>query len=151
MHDVNQALEAIRQRSGLAGLQFDRNEAVELVFDDKISINIVRIDDMHLEFVSYLALPDFSVDTGPLRALLHANYLGAASGGGRLALDPRDDELLYCERIDVAGLSEEALEKRLIGFVEHVQFWRAPEAKGLLGPMGDKPTTLVEADFIIRG
>jgi hypothetical protein len=151
MRNVHDALEAIRTRSGLGALQFDKNGAAELVFDRKISVNVVRIDETHLEFVTYLALPGFSIEALPLRALLHANYLGTATGGGRLALDPRDDELLYCERVDVSSLDEARLERRLLDFVRHAAFWRSEDANQMLGPVGDRPSTLPETDFIIRG
>lgn len=151
MKTVHDALASIRRTSGLAKLDFNQHGAVEIVFDKTISINLVRIDDTTLEFVTYLQPARFAVDAFPMRALLHANYMGSATGHGRFALDPRDDELLYCERVDVAPLDDRQFEKRLLDFVRHATFWRSPEAEQLFAPGGDAPSTLSPTEFIIRG
>lgn len=151
MKNVQDALASLRRTSGLAKLDFNQHGAVEIIFDKTISINIVRIDETTLEFVTYLHPARFAVDVTPMRALLHANYLGSATGHGRFALDPRDDELLYCERVDVSPLDDRQLEKRLLDFVKHATFWRSPEAERLLASAGDAPSTLAPTEFVIRG
>lgn len=151
MKDVNEALQAIERSSGLAKIAFNADGVVDIVFDKRISINIVRIDDTNLEFVTYLDMSEVAADPFAMRAALHANYIGAATGAARLALDPRDDDLLLCERVDVRGLDPLQFEQRLLGFLNHATFWRSQDGRQLLSTGADKPATPTGEDFIIRG
>ena len=142
MRDANDALAVLSEASGLKNLKFSGSGHLELVFDGKTSIVIVRIDDDTIEFVSYLDIPGFEVEAIPLRALLHANHLGDATGGGRLALDPADDAPLFCERVKVTEIDHSALERRLLDFLKHLAFWQSREGAALLRPAGDAPRTI---------
>jgi hypothetical protein len=151
MRDVNEALQAIERSSGISKIAFNEDGVVDIVFDQQISINIVRVDETNLEFVTYLDMQDLADDPFAMLALLHANYMGAATGSARLALDPRDDDVLLCERIDVKGLDPLQFEERLLAFLNHATFWRSPEGRKLLDSGADRTAALPDDQFVIRG
>lgn len=155
MRDVEFALASLKETSGLAHLDFNAAGKVELVFNKTLSVILSKVDATQLELVSYLSLNSFEIDTSSLVAVLHANFLGQAVGGGRLAVDPEDNALLYCERVDVAPLDASALEKRVLAFVKHATFWNSAAADKLVQPIGNraapKLTESTLAEMIIRG
>ena len=67
-----------------------------------------------------------------LVALLTANYLGEGCGAARLALDPRRQKLLICERVDVTTLDGAAFEQRVLDFVDCAAIWRSGGLDALL-------------------
>jgi Tir chaperone protein (CesT) family len=131
MKDVNHAIAILRDLTGLPALELNANGHLELIFDDKISIDLVKIDDNHIELSSPLDIPDLG-DAGRLQTLLTANYHGSGTGFGRIAMDRRDKSILICERIDVTPLNPGQFEARLLGFVKYVAFWLSGEADELL-------------------
>ena len=149
MHDVHQALKSIEQSAGLKKLEFNSAGVAELKFDGEVSIYLVKISDTQLEFVNYLEISGYEADIYVLRALLHANHMGDATGCGRLALDPQDDELMFCERVNVTELDAKAFEARLLEFVKHVTFWLSDDARSKLGPRPQQPAT-INADMAFQ-
>lgn len=153
MHNVSHAIDYLRERTGLSQLVLDQDGHVELVFDGKYAIDFYRIDDRQLELCSIVDEPGTSTRE-TLAALLTANYLGDATGAGRIALDPRNQNILLCERVDVAALDAAAFERRLLDFVAHVAVWNSGKLDDLLegraSPSADR-AQLVDSDIFIRG
>ena len=66
-------------------------------------------------------------------------------------MNPEDDSLMLCERVDVASLDEQGLEARLIEFVKHAAFWSSEAISGLLGPQPDPaPSVPFQSEHMIR-
>jgi hypothetical protein len=59
MKDVNHAIAVLRDLTGLPVLELNANGHLELIFDDKISIDLVKIDDNHIELSSPLDIAQF--------------------------------------------------------------------------------------------
>lgn len=141
MHDTDHAIDALRERIGLPGLSLDGKEAVRLVFDGTIPVDIRRIDATRLELVAPLDSDGRGASAERLAALLTANYLGQATGAARVALDPADGTVLLCERVDVGPLDATGFETRILDFVRHVALWasgtldEAPPAPDSADPM----------------
>src|SRR5262245_2118251 len=131
MKDVNHAIAILRDLTGLPALELNANGHLELIFDDRISIDMVKIDNNHLELSSPLDVTDLD-DVGRLQTLLTANYHGSGTGFGRIAMDRRDKSVLICERIDVTLLNQAQFEAWLLGFVKYVAFWLSGEADEVL-------------------
>src|SRR5262245_25942714 len=117
MKDVNHAIAILRDLTGLPGLELNNNGHLELIFDDRISIDLVKIDDNHIELSSPLYIADLD-NVERLQTLLNANYHGSGTGFARIAIDRRDRTALICERIDVTPLDPGQFEARLLGFVQ---------------------------------
>lgn len=154
MRDVYQALAFLKEKSGLGKLEFNSAGKVEIVFNKTISVIVSKVDQTSLELVSYLNAPAFGDSYAAAIGLLHANFLGQGTGSGRVALDPEDDSLLYCERLDVAHLDEAGLEARVLAFVKYATFWHSEAATKLLAPVAGGATSRrqdrFEAEVIIR-
>jgi len=131
MKDVNHAIAILRDLTGLPILELNGNGHLELIFDDRISIDLVKIDDNHIELSSPLDIADLD-NVERLRTLLTANYHGSGTGFARIAIDRRDKSALICERIDVTPLDPGQFEARLLGFVKYVAFWLSGEADELM-------------------
>jgi hypothetical protein len=131
MKDVNHTIAILRDLTGLPVLELNGNGHLELIFDDKISIDLVKIDDHHIELSSPLEIADLDT-VERLRTLLTANYHGSGTGFARIAIDRRDGSALICERVDVTPLDPGQFEARLMSFVKYVAFWLSGEADELM-------------------
>jgi hypothetical protein len=148
MKDVNHAIAILRDLTGLPALELNGNGHLELIFDDKISIDLVKIDDNHIELSSPLDIADLD-DAGRLQTLLTANYHGSGTGFGRIAMDRRDKSILICERIDVTPLNPGQFEARLLGFVKYVAFWLSGEADDLLPAPDHSPAPATDPSLMV--
>lgn len=122
MHSVEHALSVIAERLGLADLRLNENGQVEIVFGERLTAHVTRTgpDAMELSF----RLPRLTF-TRPsmMREMLVANFLGTMTGPGRLAIDPGKEEVVYCERWDLAGMTADDVERRLKSFIGHGTYW----------------------------
>ncbi|MGJ0508301.1 MAG: type III secretion system chaperone [Methylocystis sp.] len=134
MRDIDEAMSELATAAGLADFGFHPNGRATLFFDSTIEVVFIRLDAETLELAVYLDLPA-PRDADMLRALLHANHLGEATGPGRLALDTQDDAVVFCERLRVTELDAGHLESRLLEFVRHARFWLSDEGTKLV--LGD--------------
>ncbi len=148
MKDVNHAIAVLRDLTGLPALELNANGHLELIFDDKISIDLVKIDDNHIELSSPLDINDLE-NVNRLQTLLTANYHGSGTGFARIAMDRRDRSALICERIDVTPLSPGQFEARLLGFVKYVAFWLSGEADELLPTTDHAPAPATDPSLMV--
>jgi Tir chaperone protein (CesT) family len=148
MKDVNHAIAILRDLTGLPVLELNANGHLELIFDDKISIDLVKIDDHHIELSSPLDINDLE-NVARLQTLLTANYHGSGTGFARIALDRRDRSALICERIDVTPLDPGQFEARLLGFVKYVAFWLSGEADELLPTTDHTPAPASDPSLMV--
>jgi hypothetical protein len=151
MKDVNHTIAILRDLTGLPALELNGNGHLELIFDDKIAIDLIKIDDNHIELSSPLDIADLN-NLERLQTLLSANYHGSGTGFARIAIDRRDRSALICERIDVTPLDPGQFEARLLNFVKYVAFWVSGEADELLPPSdhSPSPTTTDPSLMVIR-
>lgn len=134
MQNVNHAVANLRALTGLDDLEFNANGHLELVFGEAVSVDVVRIDDRHIELSTAVKALGHALDADKLAALLAANA-DPASGAARFALDPRDRAILLCERIDVVPIDDRALEARLLAFVGRARAWNGEAAARLLAEL----------------
>lgn len=136
MQNVEEALESIRELAGLPDLKLDGDGQVELIFDGETRIALAKIDDANFELYTEIEHLGGNLSRDVLIRLLTANYLGEATGPGRLALDPRDNCVSYGQRVDVRLLDERRLEAVFSGFLRHAAFLRSDEAAELIRGAG---------------
>ena len=129
MYDVAEAIEALGRTIGLEDAELDSNGNMTLTVDGSMPINFARIDETSFEL--WTALPDLgnASDAGLLANLLASNHLGEGSGAARLALTPDRTRVIFCERVGVGGLDEDALTERLAAFIRYATFWRSQTAR----------------------
>lgn len=127
MQNTFHAVMAIREMTNIHDIDFNMNGHFELIFDGKTAVNFYQIDNQTIEFCTILAEATQTLVPARFEKLLHANYLGHGTGGGRIALDPRDRTLLICERLDVAGLDARMLQSRIERFVSYARMWQGGE------------------------
>ncbi|WP_192847106.1 type III secretion system chaperone [Aureimonas sp. AU4] len=152
MRDTDEALETLEGLSGIQGLRWDGNGQVELVFQRRWSVVVVRVDAARLELLSEIPQLGTDLPREALVQLLTANYLGEATGTGRISLDPRDGVVTFGLGLDVTRLDARALEAAFADFLRYLAFWTSPDAAGIVqarGP-GDMAAAPADADRMIR-
>jgi hypothetical protein len=146
MHDVHQAIAVLRERTKLQGLALDGNGRASLVFDGTIAVELRAVDATRLELIAPVDEAGPATTAEKLRGLLRANYVGEATGAGRVAIAP-DGDVVLCERLDVTGLDEAALERRVLDFVRHVALWRSGTLD--VGPVEPQAEEIPAGDFMM--
>ena len=123
MKDVHHTIRVLADQIGLQSLDLGSEGFCEVVFDGTISVNFVAVSDTEMELSTRLPALDQTAVAAGLMAMMTANYHGHGTGAGRLAADPRDFSILYCERLDVTGLEAHTLEARIIQFLKYAAYW----------------------------
>ncbi|GJD91463.1 hypothetical protein BHAOGJBA_5011 [Methylobacterium hispanicum] len=150
MQSVDEALEAIRVLAGLPRLALDGDGQVELIFDKTIRVAIAKIDAGSFELYTELPGLGQDLDRDVLVRLMTANYLGEATGPGRLMLDPRDRVVCYGQRVEVGPLDAAQLEATLLGFMKYVAFLRSEDAAALIRGPREAEAAAPAGDLMIR-
>lgn len=148
MHDVEHALEVIKEAAGLAQLELNANKQAEIKFADGLVAHITQIDKTNLELS--FRLPDLAfASMGMLRAMMMANFLGAGTGAGRLALDPGKEEILYCERWDVTDIDARNVARKFSEFVLAGGYWLTEGGDRVIaaGEAFDRPVVTRDPDI----
>lgn len=132
MHHVEQAIELLRDASGLKRLMLDADGSVSLKIGQDISLFIVKSDAHSLELVS--KLPEIEADPSVhvLRMLLSSNAKGTQLGRARFAIGGEEGTVFLTEQVDVRPLSFEAFARTIAAFVRNVRFWRSAEGLALI-------------------
>lgn len=140
MHSVDHAVEQLQELTGIADLRLGPDGHVELNFPEGPPVHLLKVNDELLELVTPLPTLGSQLDHTRLQALLYANHLGRNTGSARLGLDPADDSVVLCQRIDVTDIDASAFEKRLIKFIALAGFWVSAEGRHMLegGPAEDE-------------
>ncbi|WP_375453288.1 type III secretion system chaperone [uncultured Methylobacterium sp.] len=150
MQDLHQAIAALREVTGLPDLELGPDQHAEVVFGET-PVGFVGIGADHVEMVTPLAALPPELDQTRLARLMTANYLGAATGPARLALDPGRRQIVLCERLDLRGLDADGLHARIVDFLGSAAFWNGPEGHEALdgAPLAaELPAT---EQYLIRG
>ena len=122
MTTIAHVLDAISAKLGMSGIELNADGQVEIDFGNGFVAYITRVDPNLLELSFPLPNLDFATD-GMMAAMLAANFLGQATGFGRLALDPVKLEAIYCERWDVTEMSPGIVDRRTEEFVRAGAYW----------------------------
>ncbi|MDO6966461.1 type III secretion system chaperone [Rhizobium alvei] len=122
MTTIAHVLDAMSAKLGMSGIELNADGQVEIDFGNGFVAYITRIDSNMLELSFPLPNLDFATH-GMMAAMLAANFLGQATGFGRLALDPVKLEAIYCERWDVAEMSPGIVDRRTEAFVRAGAYW----------------------------
>jgi hypothetical protein len=125
MRDVREALEALKDITGLSRLAFDAKGRAEIVVQEALSIYLVRVSDIVLEIAAYVAAGRRQPTDDELRNLLRANA-DIGNDGSRFALDVSGTPFL-CQRIDVALIEPRDLDRILLDFAKRVSSLRYGE------------------------
>lgn len=151
MHDVHGAIDALKTITGLPDLALGSDGHTEIVFGETTPVGFVAVDRFHLELVAPLPMLGLDLDRASLARLMTANYLGAATGASRLALDPARGEIVLCQRTDVRDLDEDSLPDLIGGFLRAVEFWNGDAGReALAGESGAAAESFADAPFALR-
>ncbi len=131
MRNVAHAVDVLREMIGLPSLDFNEHGLFELVFDGAVSIDVVRVSEVEVELSAPISALDGHLIAERLGQLLRANYQGHATGGGRLAVDPRRDAVVYCQRLDVTLLEAHQMEQAFLTFLKYTLYWQGPGAEAV--------------------
>ncbi|WP_137157766.1 type III secretion system chaperone [Rhizobium sp. FKL33] len=103
----------------------------DTIEDDIISLDINEVSDIWLLYLGdgvteiFAQLPGLDADDpGVMRLLLEANYLGIATDGARLAIDPVEGHVVLSERWGYERLLAEQGLEDLERFAALVHSWR---------------------------
>jgi hypothetical protein len=133
MTTIAHVLDAMAGKLGMSNIELNAEGQVEIDFGTDFVAHITRVDANTLELSFRLPNLDFASQSMML-AMLAANFLGQATGFGRLAVDPVKFEAIYCERWDVTEMNPGVVERRTDEFVRAGAYW-----------FGQGTDTLVEA------
>ncbi|MFN3145849.1 MAG: type III secretion system chaperone [Paracoccaceae bacterium] len=122
MNDAEQALTVLAGKLGLPSLAYNANGAAEVILGGGMSVYLSKVDSTIVEASVRLEDLDFA-DAEMMQAMLEANFLGAGTGAGRLAVDSDTGETIYCCRWHVGEMDATALEARFADFAELGLFW----------------------------
>lgn len=122
MTTIAHVLDGVARKLGMSGIELNADGQVEIDFGNDFVAHITRIDATTLELSFRLPNLDFATP-GMMAAMLSANFLGQATGFGRLAMDPAKMETIYCERWDVSEMTPGVVERRTEGFVRTGAYW----------------------------
>lgn len=143
MKDVRDALEVLKDITGVRSLEFDGQGRAQLVVEDYISVYLYRISDRDLELAAYMTTSDRYVSSDQLKALLRLNSIKDGTREARFALDAKGVPFL-CQRINVHLSDKESLDRLVLGFVQDVVKYRDADLSRIADPgspvrAGDQP------------
>ncbi|MEZ5753597.1 MAG: type III secretion system chaperone [Paracoccaceae bacterium] len=121
MNDANHALDLLARKLSLSDLRFDDDQA-GIALPEGPNLFLTRLDEQTIEASCQLEGLDYP-DAAMMRAMLEANFLGGATGPGRLALDADKSEVVLCECWMVTDHDAASLERRFDAFVAAALFW----------------------------
>lgn len=125
MRDVREALEALKDLTGLSRLAFDANGRAELVIEEAVSIYLVRVSDVEIEVAAHFQPDQRQPTNDELRNLLRANA-DLEDDDARFALDVAGIPFL-CQRIDVRSINPGDLDRVILDFAMRVSRLRHTE------------------------
>lgn len=124
MRDFDHAVNVLAEMTGLSNIAREPEGGFELTFAGAIPVSFTKASATEMELSCIVTRLGDALEPAQLVALLTANFLGQGTAAGRLALDPADRRVVYCERLDVTALEAHTLEARVIGFVKHCLYWQ---------------------------
>jgi hypothetical protein len=122
MNDAQHALTVLAGKLGLPSLAYNASGAAEVILGGGMSVYLSKLDGATVEASVRLEDLDFA-NAEMMQAMLEANFMGAGTGAGRLAVDSDTGETIYCCRWHVTDMDATALEARFAEFAELGLFW----------------------------
>ena len=129
MRDVREALEALKDLTGLSRLAFDAEGRAEIVVQDALSVYVVRVSDVVMEIAAHIAIDRRQPTEDDMRNLLRANA-DFRNEDARFALDVAGMPFL-CKRVDVSLIQPGELDHILLDFTKRVLRLRQGETSAL--------------------
>lgn len=148
MHDIHEAVAALRASIGISDIGFERTDHFDLIVDDRLTVDFHRVDQTSIEIAAVVAPPSRAPDAALLRDRLVAQHLGRDTGAARFALDPRDGSAILCRRIDVGPLDERTFVGSVLDFIRRAL--AASQARDPAPVPSDRPLSYDEMEFRIR-
>jgi hypothetical protein len=130
---AQELLSAYGQLAGMPGLKFEPHGCARLLFDKSIAIDL-EIDEEAgcIQVYGVLGVVPSTGREALYRRLLEGNLFGTQTGGAALAIDPVQDEVLLCRRVDLATTNAVALTECLETFAGLIEQWQRRLASGEL-------------------
>jgi hypothetical protein len=141
------------QLTGLTELRFDSNGCARLVFANSVAVDL-EVDDAAncIQVYSVLGPVPPGENEALYRRLLEANLFGRETQGSALSIDPVQNELLLCERVEVADASPAQMVEQLESFAGVALHWReAVKSRDLLAGEGMRDSAPQWEDGLLRG
>lgn len=129
MRDVREALEVLKDLTGLPRLAFDAEGRAEIVVQEALSVYLVRISETEMEIAAHVEADRRQPTDDALRHLLRANA-ELRDDGARFALDVAGTPFL-CRRVDVARIEPRDLDRIVLGFARRVSTLRQAAARAV--------------------
>lgn len=153
---LEQMLDNLRKLTEVEELEFNEDGRLELVFDNAMPLDIVKIENDHVMLTSPLHDSPSELSFKQLAEYLQGNYFGDATGHGRIVYDRESDSLVLQDIFDPALFDMKRLEARVIDFVKYASFWlsyRSSNGEDADEDEGRAPAPSGPSDdeFIIRG
>lgn len=123
-HDERSVLETFCDINGIVLPETLENDIMAVDIDDVIEVWLLYLGEGEVEVFARIEGLDPD-DPGTLRLLLEANYLGMATGGARLSVDPVDPHVVLSERWPYDRLLAPSAFEDLGRFAKIVSAWRA--------------------------
>jgi hypothetical protein len=118
-------LAAYGQLTGLPHLRFNSDGCARLLFDGSVSVDL-EVDDAAACIQAYGVLGPVPAGNREAlyRRLLEGNLFGTQTGGAALSIDPVQEEVLLCRRLELAATDAAAMAESLQSFAGVVAQWR---------------------------
>ena len=129
MRDVRGAMAVLGERAGVPGLAPDAEGRAALEVPGAFSVYLLAAgEDDAIELCAFVPSLDEGSEGRRYMTLLRASL--ADTGEARFGLDEGGRAVL-CERLELTGLDDDALERRTLHFIKRTQRWRETDVGAL--------------------
>jgi hypothetical protein len=130
---AQELLAAYGQIAGISGLKFEPHGCARLLFEDGVAVDL-EIDTAAdcIQVYGVLGAVPAGEREALYRRLLEGNLFCTQTRGATLAVDPVQEEVLICRRIELGSASPAGLAELLQQFAGNVQQWRQKFGSGEL-------------------
>ena len=135
----------------LDGMTADKDGNTVYEFSSDLHFIATDLDVDTIRLCTGLHNPGISLNEATLRRMAEAGYLGAETGPGTVATDPRGGAALaYVDTFDVSGMDEDAVQERVVDFVLYSEYLRSEVLAALIERVDGDTKGSSNEDTVIR-
>lgn len=123
-NDIASVLQRFGKKHGLEDLQFDSLSQSLIAFDDIVVVleYVESRGDMLLTAAIRPVPQPLTPDLAKM--FLELNYLGMQLGAGQIGLDSPAGQLMFADRLSLAGLTDRAFEAFVEASINRIESWQ---------------------------